>query len=77
MVLAFFDNYYYSHVFLNNGCVHYLTSDPAIAVVDTQGKHAGAYLSLITRIMVLFRSPRAVCIMPILRRMMKIRWFDL
>jgi hypothetical protein len=38
MVLAFFDNYYYSHVFLNNGCVHYLTSDPAIAVVDTQGE---------------------------------------
>jgi F-box interacting protein len=26
------------HVFLNNGRVHYLTDDPAIAVVDTQGK---------------------------------------
>lgn len=35
--ISFFANYYYSRVFLNNGCVHYLTSDPAIAVVDTQG----------------------------------------
>ncbi|XP_066398563.1 F-box protein At5g07610-like isoform X3 [Miscanthus floridulus] len=35
--ISFFAHYY-SHVFLNNGCVHYLTNDPAIAVVDTQGK---------------------------------------